>query len=124
MADSLTPERRSWNMGQIRGKNTKPELIVQSRSKGTTYQRFQEQLSADLAKGLPLLWTMQLGVFAEKEAPRVRPGGHMRLILGFDAKRETIFYSDSWGAGHEKKSMPVAEAFAITLALSVIEPRS
>lgn len=30
MADHLTPEQRSWNMGQIKGKNTKPELIVRS----------------------------------------------------------------------------------------------
>lgn len=28
MVDSLSPERRSWNMGRIRGKNTKPEIIV------------------------------------------------------------------------------------------------
>ena len=26
--DRLTPERRSWNMSRIRGKNTSPELIV------------------------------------------------------------------------------------------------
>jgi len=30
MVDQLTKERRSWNMGQVRGKNTKPELIVRS----------------------------------------------------------------------------------------------
>lgn len=30
MVDSLTPERRSWNMGRIAGKNTKPELAVRS----------------------------------------------------------------------------------------------
>lgn len=30
MVDRLTKERRSWNMGQVRGKNTKPELIVRS----------------------------------------------------------------------------------------------
>ncbi len=30
MSDSLTAERRSWNMGRIRGKNTKPEMIVRS----------------------------------------------------------------------------------------------
>lgn len=30
MVDSLTPERRSWNMGRIPGKNTKPELAVRS----------------------------------------------------------------------------------------------
>jgi DNA mismatch endonuclease, patch repair protein len=26
--DRLTKERRSWNMGRIRGKNTSPELVV------------------------------------------------------------------------------------------------
>jgi DNA mismatch endonuclease Vsr len=26
--DRLTKERRSWNMGRIRGKNTSPEIIV------------------------------------------------------------------------------------------------
>lgn len=28
MVDGLTPERRSWLMSRVRGKNTKPELIV------------------------------------------------------------------------------------------------
>ena len=28
MADKLTQEQRSWNMSRIRGKNTKPELLV------------------------------------------------------------------------------------------------
>ncbi len=28
MSDSLTPERRSWNMSRIRSKNTKPEVYL------------------------------------------------------------------------------------------------
>ena len=28
MSDQLTSDRRSWNMSQIKGKNTKPEIIV------------------------------------------------------------------------------------------------
>ena len=28
MADSLTPERRSWNMSRIKSKNTKPEVYL------------------------------------------------------------------------------------------------
>ncbi len=28
--DSLTPERRSWNMSRIRGKDTRPEKLVRS----------------------------------------------------------------------------------------------
>ena len=30
MADSLTIERRSWNMSRIRGRNTSPERVVRS----------------------------------------------------------------------------------------------
>src|SRR5712671_1022956 len=30
MRDRLTPERRSWNMSRIRGKNTSPEMRVRS----------------------------------------------------------------------------------------------
>jgi len=30
MADRLTPERRSWNMSRIRGKDTTPELKLRS----------------------------------------------------------------------------------------------
>ena len=40
MADKLTPERRSWNMSRIRGKNTKPELLVRRllHAKGYRYR--------------------------------------------------------------------------------------
>lgn len=30
MADTLTSERRSWNMSRIRGRNTGPELLLRS----------------------------------------------------------------------------------------------
>ena len=30
MTDTISPERRSWNMSRIRSKNTKPEMIVRS----------------------------------------------------------------------------------------------
>ena len=40
MADRLTPEKRSWNMSRIRGKNTKPELLVRRllHAKGYRYR--------------------------------------------------------------------------------------
>jgi DNA mismatch endonuclease, patch repair protein len=31
MADSLSPERRSWNMSRIRSRDTKPELLLRSK---------------------------------------------------------------------------------------------
>ena len=30
MVDTISPEHRSWNMSRIKGKDTKPELIVRS----------------------------------------------------------------------------------------------
>ncbi|MBB2156534.1 DNA mismatch endonuclease Vsr [Gluconacetobacter diazotrophicus] len=30
MADTLTRERRSWNMSRIKGRNTRPELVLRS----------------------------------------------------------------------------------------------
>lgn len=30
MTDTISKERRSWNMGRIKAKNTKPEMIVRS----------------------------------------------------------------------------------------------
>lgn len=38
MADRLTPERRSWNMSRIRGKNTKPEMLVRRFLHGKGYR--------------------------------------------------------------------------------------
>ena len=40
MSDRLTHEQRSWNMSRIRGKNTKPELLVRSllHAKGYRYR--------------------------------------------------------------------------------------
>lgn len=41
MADTLTPEKRSWNMSHIRSKNTKPEEKVRKYlfSKGFRYRK-------------------------------------------------------------------------------------
>lgn len=40
MADKVTPAKRSWNMSRIKGKNTKPELLVRRflYSKGIRYR--------------------------------------------------------------------------------------
>lgn len=38
MTDSLSPEKRSWNMSRIRSKNTKPEKIVRSLLHGMGYR--------------------------------------------------------------------------------------
>lgn len=54
MADRLTPEQRSWNMSLIRGKNTKPELLVRRllHAKGYRY-RLHGSAGKDRLPGRP-----------------------------------------------------------------------
>ena len=68
-----------------------------------------------------MLWTVYLDIVEDKTALQVG-GGHMRLIIGYNAKTNDIFYSDSWGAGHERKRMSAADAWTITTGLAKIEP--
>jgi hypothetical protein len=58
-----------------------------------------------------------------KRPPPWMGGGHMRLIVGYDAAKQVIFYTDSWGPGHELKSMPIDQAWAVTLGMFVLEPQ-
>lgn len=50
--------------------------------------------------GIPVLWGIP---------------GHMRLIIGYNENKGLIYYSDTWGAGHEKKKMTALNAYMITL---------
>ena len=61
-----------------------------------------------------------------KEMPRppvYMQGGHMRIIVGYDGEEKVLFYTDSWGPGHELKKMKLDEAYAATYAIMSIEPR-
>ena len=83
--------------------------------------RFQRTVQARIDEGVPLLWCVQLGLIPEPGLAQAG-GGHMRLIIGYNSKNQEILYSDSWGAGHELKRMPAADAWTITTQLMTIEP--
>jgi hypothetical protein len=83
--------------------------------------RFQRAVQAHIDAGTPLLWTVMLGKVPEPDIPQ-NAGGHMRLIIGYNTKKEEILFSDSWGAGHELKRMPAADAWTITTGTMSIEP--
>jgi len=46
----------------------------------------------------------------------------MRLITGYNAKSGEIIYTDSWGAGHERKVISRAEAEQMTTAIFSMTP--
>ncbi|MEO8352909.1 MAG: C39 family peptidase [Chthoniobacteraceae bacterium] len=86
-------------------------------------ERFHRDVKASIDKGIPLLWSVQLGLVSEKGVPQAG-GSHMRLIIGYNEKTEEIIYSDSWGAGHEKKRMKADDAWTITISLMTVSPLS
>ena len=85
---------------------------------GQTWKRIRENID----RGVPVVWTAELGLCQEKGLKQ-KGGDHMRLIIGYDKEARKVFYSDSWGMGHEKKEMPWDDAWAITKNMLVLKPR-
>jgi hypothetical protein len=83
---------------------------------------FERDVKTHIERGLPLLWSVQLGLLPEDKLNPQAHGGHMRLIVGLNPKTHEIYYSDTWGLGHELKKMPLANAWTITDGLYTLEP--
>ena len=97
-------------------------LLKEVRTKNKSeVTRFQADIQKYIDQGVPLLWSVMLGVVKEPEIPQAS-GGHMRLIIGYNPKKNEIMYTDSWGAGHELKRMAADDAWTMTTGLTVIEP--
>ena len=92
--------------------------------KGNEKTKFVADITDLIEKGAPALWSVTLGMVTETpDLPQAR-GGHMRLIIGYNKKTSEVIYTDSWGAGHEFKRMPLDDAFFITDGLYSIMPGS
>lgn len=99
-----------------------PGVLKEVRTKNKSdLARFQTDIQKHIDQGIPLLWSVMLGIIKEKEIPQA-DGGHMRLIIGYNVKTQEIMYTDSWGAGHEMKRMPLPDAWTMTTGLTAIEP--
>lgn len=113
---------RGINIGEIYA-SFDADSLKESRaapSKGA-YTKFQREVTDTINRGVPLMWSVQLGLYPENEIPQAK-GGHMRLIIGYNLKTSEILYSDSWGADHALKRMPMDNACAMTTGLYYLEP--
>lgn len=98
------------------------DILREVRTKNKSdLSRFQRAVQAHIDEGTPLLWTVMLGKVPEPNIPQ-NVGGHMRLIIGYNLKKDEILFSDSWGAGHELKRMSTADAWTITTGTMSVEP--
>ena len=82
-------------------------------------QLFFGAIKKSIDAGVPLVWSVMLGFVAENPPIPQAQGGHMRLIIGYTADKH-LLYSDSWGAGHERKKMSLEDAMTITTGLRSI----
>jgi hypothetical protein len=100
----------------------KPEIYKEVRlKKSADFGKFQREIQRSIDEGIPLLWSVRLGLVKEKEIPQAF-GGHMRLISGYNTTTGEILYTDSWGMGHEEKRMLAADAWTITMGLNSLQP--
>lgn len=99
-----------------------PQILKEVRLKQKAdFGRFQRDIQSHIDEGIPLLWSVRLGLIPEKGLSQAR-GGHMRLIIGYNPKTAEIIYSDSWGRGHEQKRMSYEDAWTITNGLTSLQP--
>jgi len=100
------------------------ELLLEAKTKiNPAYlTTFEREVQSHIERGIPLLWSVQLGLLPEQNLSPNARGGHMRLIIGFNPNTHEIYYSDTWGEGHERKTMPAANAWTITDGLFTLEP--
>jgi len=120
-AAEIPDQGYSLDMGLIYSQ-MKGDVLKDARTRNKAdLGRFLRDVQAKIDVGIPLLWSVQLGLMPEEGIPQ-SAGGHMRLIIGYNLKTQEILYSDSWGAGHELKRLPAADAWTMTTQLMSIEP--
>ena len=98
-----------------------PEVLLKARAgKAADVSKWIGDISKQINSGIPVLWCVTLGIYKESVPLPQGRGGHMRLIIGYNKAEKTIIYTDSWGAGHEKKTMPADEAMSMTSSRYVL----
>ena len=101
-----------------------PEVLKEMKVNGaqkSKFKKFKKDVHDQVQKGIPLIWSVKLGIYPEPGIPQ-NAGYHMRLIIGYNDKKDEILYSDTWGAGHELKRMPAEWAWTITRCLMYMKP--
>ena len=84
---------------------------------------FHKMIRKNVDEGIPLLWSLELGKYEEDPAINLQEGGgHMRMIIGYNEKTDRVIFSDSWGAGHEFKTMAASDAYKATHGLFLLKP--
>lgn len=103
-------------------KRMDPELWVKARAKKSTdVKKWMAPIRRSINSGVPVLWSVfASGLYSERGGDMGGP--HMRMIIGYNPKTNTIIYSDSWGKFAAKRVMKMEEAYSATTSTYLIQP--
>ena len=105
--EMLTTVQNEWPFRKFQ-EIADPKLFIASRNlQGNEAAKIMSIVKNHIDRGIPLMWFVP---------------GHARMINGYRGNG-TIIYTDSWGAGHERKEMKLKEARAITYEIYVVTPK-
>ncbi len=115
-------KKRQPELSGAGGLNFDPDILLAARAgKDAQVRKWLAPIKKNIDAGIPVLWSVQLGLYPEPGLPQ-SSGGHMRLIIGYNAEKSTIVFSDTWGAAHARKEMPAKQACAMTMHRYVLRP--
>lgn len=100
------------------------EVLKEAKTTKDMIDLFMMHVKKNIDIGIPLVWSVQLGMKGGEEEGAVPQagGGHTRLIIGYNLKEKKIYFSDTWGKGHDCKGIPIENAVYITTGLYMIYP--
>lgn len=101
-----------------------PKVLRQARAgKNAQISKWMKDIKKNIDSGTPVIWMVMLGIYQEEIGLPQSRGGHARLIIGYNLKKKTIIYTDSWGAQHARKTIKAEDAIGMTTGRYVIKLR-
>ena len=85
------------------------------------FAKFKNGIMSCIEKGYPLVWSVDR-LFPWDRSDGSQGGGHTRIVVGYNELHDEVFYSDSWGSGHEFKRAKMKDAWECTDFLTCLFP--
>jgi hypothetical protein len=111
------------DVGPVYGRMDPRALRAATGADARGLEEFRRHIRESVEAGLPPIWSVYVGLYPERPAlAAYQRGGHLRLVIGYNDRAAEVLYTDTWGPGHELKRLPLADAWAMSLALTRVAP--
>ncbi|MCM8530311.1 MAG: C39 family peptidase, partial [Lentisphaeraceae bacterium] len=98
---------------------SKPKFKSKTSVSEDLNEKFLTFVKKSIDNGMPILWSVICGVATETNRDTF---AHLRIIHGYNESKNEIFFTDSWGKGHELKKLDMNLALLISTEFSMLVP--